>query len=88
MLNLENKWLYPLFTLISIQFILLNFNDFWNIQEVKGTQNGGNPEDDLLEKSVENKSCLKLNFKQLLFSILFSRRLSLGLPSFRVPFTS
>ena len=44
MLNLENKWLYPLFTLISIQFILLNFNDFWNIQEVKGTQNGRNPE--------------------------------------------
>ena len=33
----------------------------------------GSPEDGLLEKSVENKSFLKFNFKKLLFSILFSR---------------
>ena len=32
-----------------------------------------NPEDGLLEKSVENKSFLKFNFKKLLFSTLFSR---------------
>ncbi len=43
---------------------------------IPGTQNGGNPQDDLLEKSVENKSFLKLNFTKLLFSKLFSRRSS------------
>ena len=75
-------------TLISIQFLLLNFNDFWNIQEVKGTRNDGNLEDGLLEKSVENKSFLKLNFEQLLFSTLFSKRPYSGFPSFRVPFSS
>ena len=37
-----------------------------------------NPEDGLLEKSVENKSFLKFNFKKLLYSILFSRMYSLG----------
>ena len=51
--------------------LVLNSNDFFTIQEVIGTRNDGNPEDDLLEKSVENKSYLKLNFNQLLFSTLF-----------------
>ena len=49
-------------------FLVINFNDFSNIQKVKGTRDGGNHEDGLLEKSVENKSCLKL------FSTLFSMR--------------
>ena len=44
----------------------------------KNTLLGGNPEDGLLEKSVENKSFLKFNFKKLLFSILFSRMYRLG----------
>ena len=37
-----------------------------------------NPQDGLLEKSVENKSFLKFNFKKFLFSILFSRMYRLG----------
>ena len=56
MLSLDKKLLYPFFTLICIQFILLDFTDFLNIQEVKGTKNGKNPEDGLLEKKVENKN--------------------------------
>ena len=46
-------------------FLVINFNDFSNIQKGKGTQNDGNPQDGLLEKSVENKSGLKFNFKKL-----------------------
>ena len=38
---------------------------------MKGTQNGGSPQDDLLEKSVGNKSFLKFNFKKL-FLYFFS----------------
>ena len=68
-------------------FLELNFNDFSHIHKVKGTPKDGNPQDGLLEKSVENKSCLKFNFKKLLFSTLFSRRPSSWFPSFRVPFT-
>ena len=47
-------------------FLVNIFNDFSNIQKGKGTWNDGNPQDGS-RKSVENKSCLKLNFK------LFSR---------------
>ncbi len=31
----------------------------------KKWENDGSPQDGLLEKSVENKSCLKFNFKKI-----------------------
>ncbi len=34
----------------------------WTLKS-EGTRNGGSPQDGLLEKSVENKSLFKLNFK-------------------------
>ena len=50
------------FHLISLE---LNFNDFSHIHKVKGTPKDGNPQDGLLEKSVENKRFRKFNFKRI-----------------------
>ena len=78
-----------LFTFWIFEKSLKNLNRKIKLKlSVYVAQNDGNHEDGLLEKSVENKSCLKFNFKQLLFSTLFSSRSSSWFPSFRATYTA
>ncbi len=65
-------WFHHLLTLVSKHFLLINVTDFLNVKEQKGTQNGGNPQDGLLEKIKKNKSFLNINFNKLRFYTLFS----------------